>query len=127
MNLELSEVPSLQRCGQLCADRISTLGLMSLKVSVLSQKPSKDERSGVPVREGSQGVEVGVECHRSPESTTTLCSLVRAASGAGQGGAWVWCPEETHGSEGPSWKDQACVCSKSLQRCLSDSLQPYGP
>ena len=59
LNLELSEVPSLQRCGRFCADRVSTLGLIALKVSVLSQKPSKDERSGVPVREGSQGVEVG--------------------------------------------------------------------
>ena len=120
MNLELSKVPSLQRCGQFCADRVSTLGLMrSLKVSVLSQKPSKDERSGVPVREGSQVVKVGVRCHRSPESTTTLCSLVQAASGAGQGGTWVWCQEETHGSEETSWKDKACVCSKLLQSCLT--------
>ena len=79
------------------------------------------------MREGSQGVEVGVRSHRSPESTTTLCSLVQAASGADQGGTWVWCQEETHGSEGTSWKNKACVCSKSLQSCLSDSLQPYGP
>ena len=52
---------------------------------------------------------------------------VQAASGAGQGGTWVWCQEETHGSEGTSWKDKACLCSKSLQSCLSDFLQPYGP
>ena len=36
MTLELNEVPSLQRCGWFCADRVSSLGLMSLKVSVLS-------------------------------------------------------------------------------------------
>lgn len=78
MKLELREVLSLQRYERFGADRASTLGLMrSLKLSVLSQEPSKGERSGGTAREGSQEIRRrGVGCHPSSEGTTApMCRL----------------------------------------------------
>ena len=109
VNLELREVPSLQRCGRFGADGVSTLGLMrSLTVSVLSQEPSKGERSG------DQGVRRrGVRCHRSPEGMTApMCKLLRL-----------------QGREGPRFggKSRPCVCGdlSPAGRVWGDPAMPH--